>query len=456
VSDPAGRYASLRAGPHIRERPLIALPRIPSELELQARWFAGEFGRKFQTTIGQRTEIIQFGFWNREAGPDFQDAAIRIEDGPIIRGAIEIDLIDRNWELHGHGVTPAFDGTILHVFTQQSGAEFFTRTSSHRNVPQVQLDLAALADSDVTNLPIAHAGRCLAPLRNLEASRVASVLEAAAQFRLRRKAERLRQRIEIHGRDETIYQSLADALGYKQNRLPFTLVAQRLPLALLQKYRDDAEALLFGVSGFLETPDLAAVRKSTRSYLRSLWDRWWKHREQFARLIVPPKIWKLSGARPLNHPHRRLGALATLVTSWRKFSMLANAGAASDAASLLTNLHHDFWTKHYTLAAQASDSALALIGDSRAAEVLANVIYPLALANDRDLWSDYKKLRAQLSNRSVRIAAARLFADDPRQKQFLRSVVGQQGLLQIYEDFCLRDASDCADCPFPEQMRRWP
>ena len=456
MSDLAGRYVSLRSDPHIRERPLIALPRVPSELELQARWFAGELGRKFQTTTGQRAEIIQFGFWNREAGPDFQDAAIRIEDGPVISGAIEIDLIDRNWELHGHGVNPAFDGTVLHLFAERSGPEFFTRTSSHRNIPQVQLDLGTLADSDATNLPIAHAGRCVAPLRNLEASRVASVLEAAAQFRLRRKADRLRQRIEIHGRDETIYQSLADALGYKQNRLPLTLLAQRLPLALLQKHREDAEALLFGVSGFLETPDLAAVRKFTRSYLRSLWDRWWKHREQFARLILPPKIWKLSGARPLNHPHRRLGALAALVANWRKFSALANKGEPTDVMSLLTNLQHDFWTKHDTLAAQSSASSLALIGDSRATEVLANVIYPLAFAESRDPWSDYKKLRAQLSNRSIKIAAARLFADDPRQKQFLRSVVGQQGLLQIYEDFCLRDASDCADCPFPEQMRRWP
>jgi hypothetical protein len=201
---------------------------------------------------------------------------------------------------------------------------------------------------------------------------------------------------------------------------------------------------------------LAIVRKTSRSYLRSLWDRWWKHREQFARLILPPKIWKLSGARPLNHPHRRLGALATLVANWRKFSALANNGAASDVALLLTSLQHNFWTKHYTLAAESSASSLALIGDSRATDVLANVIYPLALADGRDLWGDYKKLRAQLSNRSVKIAATRLFADDLRQKQFLRTVVGQQGLLQIYEDFCLRDASDCADCPFPEQMRHWP
>src|SRR5436309_13615356 len=133
------RYAEIRKQTaRVRERPLLAAPKIPNELELQARWFAGEFGRKFQTLVGELVEIIQFGFWNREAGPDFQDVAIRIEDGPVISGAIEIDLIDRNWELHGHGVNPAFDGTILHVFAQHSAAEFFTRTSSHRNIPQVQ------------------------------------------------------------------------------------------------------------------------------------------------------------------------------------------------------------------------------------------------------------------------------------------------------------------------------
>jgi hypothetical protein len=58
-------------------------------------------------------------------------------------------------------------------------------------------------------------------------------------------------------------------------------------------------------------------------------------------------------------------------------------------------------------------------------------------------------------NQAARIAAARLFAGDPRQRGFVGSLVGQQGLLQIYEDFCLRDASDCASCPLPEQLRHW-
>ena len=43
--DVAGRYAQIRDTARVHERALFAVPRIPSELELQARWFAGDFGR---------------------------------------------------------------------------------------------------------------------------------------------------------------------------------------------------------------------------------------------------------------------------------------------------------------------------------------------------------------------------------------------------------------------------
>ena len=36
---------------------------------------------------------------------------------------------------------------------------------------------------------------------------------------------------------------------------------------------------------------------------------------------------------------------------------------------------------------------------------------------------------------------------------WLKTVVHQQGLLQIYEDFCLQDDSDCQRCTFPERVR---
>src|SRR5947199_7570675 len=194
------RYAEMREQTsRVGERQLILLPKIPNELELQLRWFAGEFGRKFRTLAGESVEIVQFGFWNHEAGPDFQDAVVRIGDGPALRGAIEIDLLDRNWELHGHATNPAFDDAILHVFLERSEVEFFARTSTHRNVPQVQLDLASLRYAATGMVPLAHAGRCVAPLRNLASERITSILEGAAKFRLRPKSNRLPQPIEAHG-----------------------------------------------------------------------------------------------------------------------------------------------------------------------------------------------------------------------------------------------------------------
>jgi uncharacterized protein DUF2851 len=131
------RYAQMRAACRLREGALFLPLRTPSELELQARWFAGEFGRSFVSTRGNNIDIVQFGTWNREAGPDFSDAAISVNGGEPIRGCVEIDLVDKNWELHGHATNPVFDQTVLHVFVDKSEREFFTRTISNRNVPQV-------------------------------------------------------------------------------------------------------------------------------------------------------------------------------------------------------------------------------------------------------------------------------------------------------------------------------
>ena len=98
---------------------------------------------------------------------------------------------------------------------------------------------------------------------------------------------------------------------------------------------------------------------------------------------------------------------------------------------------------------------MALIGESRFAEILANVLFPFWLSEDADILQEYGKLAARLSNRRLETAATRLFGNDLRRAQFLKTVAHQQGLLQIYEDFCMQDNSDCAQCPFPEQMARW-
>ena len=98
---------------------------------------------------------------------------------------------------------------------------------------------------------------------------------------------------------------------------------------------------------------------------------------------------------------------------------------------------------------------MALVGETRITEILANVVLPWRQLRTGAAWPDYAALPARLTNRRIETGAARLFGDDLRRSRFLRTVASQQGLLQIYEDFCLQDDSDCTQCPFPEQMQKW-
>src|SRR5207244_13178918 len=167
--------------------------------------------------------------------------------------------------------------------------------------------------------------------------------------------------------------------------------------------------------------------------------------------VLPGKAWHISGTRPVNHPQRRLAALAVLAREWPRLQRASGKSSVAAANDFFQTLAHPFWNFHYTLSSEASPKEMALIGDSRVADILANVLFPFWAAHDRKdqsssntrLWSEYGKLPAQLSNRRVETAATRLFGNDPRRQKFLRTVAHQQGLLQIFEDLCMHAHFDC-------------
>jgi len=435
----------------IRERALFSLPQKLREIEVQARWFAGEFGRKFIAVSGEKIEVVQFGVWNREAGPDFSDAAIAINGGDPVRGCIELDLDVRDWERHGHSTNPAYEPVVLHIFLDRGrSAEFFTRTAGNRNVPQIQINGDGIKTT--APVPIAKPGRCMSVLRGLPEERVRSILRGAAQYRMKQKAARYARLAELHGEDEALYQSLAVTLGYKSNQLPFTLIAQRMPLRLLRENKSDADAILFGIAGFLNAPDLSDFDRETRLLLRDLWDRWWSRRAGFERLAIARGEWRMSGQRPVNHPQRRVAALTHIVRRWPKVRSLAAKCEPAAIHDFFAGLSDEYWNHHYTLTSARSAKPMALVGETRVLEMLANVFFPRAVLCDPSRWNDFEKLPAALANRRAGIAALRLFGDHPEGSRFLKTAAGQQGLLQIYDDFCTRDSSDCAECRFPEQL----
>src|SRR5258708_16717947 len=81
-------YLSALEIPLVEEQP--ALSRRWSELEYQALWYAGAFGSSFRATNGSLIEVIQFGFWNREPGPDFVNAVICGDGAQEVKGGFAL------------------------------------------------------------------------------------------------------------------------------------------------------------------------------------------------------------------------------------------------------------------------------------------------------------------------------------------------------------------------------
>lgn len=436
---------------------------LPDELELQALWFAGAFGREFQTTGGGTAQLVQFGEWNHAAGPDFLHAAVEI-DGTLHHGPLEIDTHPGDWELHGHATNPAFEEVILHVVFEPGRQTHFTRSPGGRDIPRVVVPPERI--NEALNRPVlaraaSHLGRCSHPLAELPIARVDDLLHEAAQFRLQRKARQLQQLEDCHGMEEALWQSLARALGYGPNKLPMTLLAQRASRRQLKQLRTNIsrEALLFGLAGFLEPGLHERAPVDSRRYLESLWKHWWKLRADHQPASERVLAWSLGGTRPSNHAHRRLGALAAASGEWARLCRPAQRPGPAAMKTLrdrLTALGHDFWSHHYTLGSKATARPVALFGKARANEFLANYYIPRwSWTNPRAAWQAFRKLPGGTPSDPVRRAATRLFGSRPDQQDFQKRLWQQQALLQIYSDFCLQDASDCEDCPFPEQLMQW-
>jgi hypothetical protein len=425
-----------------------------SELEVQARWFAGEFGRIFESVDGEAVEVVQFGVWNQSAGPDFTEAVVRVGARGPVKGAIEIDMDARDWERHGHGCNPNYEHVVLHVFLNQGRDRFFTRTLSHRQIPQLHLDgtacAALLGQVEFCGPVPALPGRCSHLIRELPQEQVSLILHAAARQRFNRKAAILSRTREVHGEGEAIFQAVAAGLGYAGNELPFRLLSQRLPARRLAADADSREALLFGVAGFIPGTDLQQLGLEARAYIRRLWRQWWTHRSAEDGLQIPHTAWRLGGQRPLNHPQRRLGALVAILGHWRAIRRMAAAREWRSLRRMLLGLSDPFWDWHYTFASRASKRRMALLGHERVQDLLVNVFLPA--------FGDWQPLETMITSersRRVRVAAARLLAGRRDVSDLLRGMVGQQGLLEFYEGFCRCDSSDCKNCSMPEQISGW-
>ncbi|MFA7342728.1 MAG: DUF2851 family protein [Terrimicrobiaceae bacterium] len=409
-----GDYAQARLRGIVGESPRSRM----SEIEIQARLFAGEYGMRWTTTVGRAVEVLNFGQWNREAGPDFKGARLRFDNGDECSGDIEVDMDARDWERHGHATNPAYGGVHLQLFVHRSLPTAFARTSDSREIPQAHLQTEAQPPPFLRHVPGSV---------TIEAALV--MIGEAAEFRLRVKHAAHARAVTLHGAETALFHSLAVGLGYKNNSIPFLLAAQRTGLRTAAG--PDGEARLFGLSGFLQPTAFDEADPVTKGYLKPLWEKWWGIRDGMARLVLPQNLWKFSGIRPSNHPHRRMGALAAAASNFSGLLAHIRSGGKRGFEDFFSSLSHPYWSRHWNLAAAKLDGEVALVGSDRVRDLLVNAfLVSLPLEKARE---EMGALRGGTPSGRLKKASEWLVgSSDPR---LMRTARQQQGLLQLFADF---------------------
>jgi len=421
---------------------------------------------------GRTVSVIHPGRWNLEAGPDFLDAILKTgPDEYTVRGDIELHIRPMDWRHHKHASDPRYKNIIAHVTYFEGLLALQDLPASVLQIP-LRTPLLAIPSFSFDSLDLlaypfgvtAPLPPCAEILKNWPPEQRGSLLESAGAERLRLKTERLAKRIADKGKEQSLYEEWLGALGYKHNRLAFLQLAQTIPL---ERLRQDAEntplhayALLLGVAGLLPQKSNPLWDSETRIFIRTLWDIWWKHQSEWMDQVMPRKAWTLANLRPANNPLRRLMAAAHLFTGdlW----ILAPPSPLAESSgnfytSWLTRLEtageNSYWSWRGSFSKPRYARPESLIGPGRAASILNNVMVPWWAAT-QTLQAGALPLNAlppEDHNRFIKHTAHVLFGHDHTPTLY-HSGLRQQGLLQIFNDFCLSSKNGCTGCHFPTAL----
>ncbi|MEI7850595.1 MAG: DUF2851 family protein [Kiritimatiellales bacterium] len=401
-----------------------------TERHLHALWFDDRLRpENLKTSRGEPVTVESPGRWNLEAGPDFFGAVIRVgREQRRVAGDAEIHIVSNDWKNHGHHSDPRYANVRFHItwFPGKTEETLFPPGTVH--ISYYDTCTTDLESIDLTAYPYQEprASRHF-PMSGKDMGAGSACLESAGEERLRQKTLRLAWLMRRRGEAQALYEETAAALGYKHNKAPFRKLAQSLPLQALAQYGADWKtvyAVLLGLSGLLPKQPAASWPDASKKELRSLWDCWWREQHKWEEVAPLGKTeWTLSGLRPLNHPVRRLCALA----QWIASGFFQNADS-----SRFQGLEKCFWSTHTGWSGK--EKPAELVGQDRLNAIQLNVFVPYRLAKGDS--SVLKNLPVEPVNSVIRETAYTLFGPDHSPKLY-RTALARQGLIQIFNDFIL-------------------
>ena len=401
------------------------------------------------TTDGREVEVIDPGLHNRNAGPDFFNAKVKI-DGTLWVGNVEIHSRASDWYQHGHDHDPHYDNVVLHVCET---IDREVQNSAGHYIPQVQLSVPQHISEHYDELQETdHYPPCYRIIPDLQRLMVHSWLAALQTERLERKTEDIRHRAERCGGswEDAYFVTLARNYGFSINSDTFEQWAYNIPLQAVGHHRDDLfqiEAIFMGQAGLLDlntVPQHYQQDALNDGYFIKLQNEYQYLAHKFGMKPMDSSLWNFLRLRPQNFPHIRLSQLANLYYQRKAgLSRLLECTTVEQLKELLSSHVTPYWETHYTFGSLSAKNEKHLSYGSLNLLII-NTAIPMLFAMGRH------RQKEELCDRAIDL----LEQLKPENNYIIRmwqqcglpvqSAGDSQALIQLKKEYC--DRRDCLRC----------
>ena len=352
----------------------------------------------FVSVNGKSIEILDFGEWNKNSGPDFLFAKIKIDD-IIFAGNIEIHTKASDWFFHNHSGNPEFGNLILHaVYINDCDIPEL----ENQQIPT--LELKNYVDETLIqkhqNLREEHS---FIPCEDLfDKDKIPLFFEEEVLLKkldLKSESLELSLKKNQNNYEAVLFQQLAYTFGLKVNAEIFLQLAESLDFSVIQKIKQNKvqlEALLLGICNFLDEPEDEMMKVWKREF------HFLTIKFNINEVRINPKFSKL---RPPNFPTIRLSQLANLYHYQPNlFSKIVEAKTIDDLYLIFDNISaSEYWDNHFNFGKVSTVESPKVLSKDFIDLIIINAILPIKYFYQKnhnpeivdDIFDFYKQLKPE-------------------------------------------------------------
>jgi len=397
--------------------------------------------KELKTVNGKEIQILDFGKYNKDGGPDFWNAKVKIED-VILVGNIELHIYASDWKRHKHQYDRKYNNVILHVvyFNDDEALQLPTIQLNGR-IPVILLEKYESMMLSKQELICEHM------LDGIDSFTLENWKERLVIERMERKSAEILENLKLNNNDweQTCYQLLGKYFGSHINKEPFELLTRFLDYKILLKHKEDVfqlEALLFGVAGFLNKDFVEIYPRELKQEYEFL-----KHKYDLKQ--IQEHHWQFLRIRPVSFPTIRIAWFAKVM---QQMPLLNTILESKEENHFLDNIEvSEYWNEHYVLDKLSKHKSKTLGEDFKSIlkiNVFAPVLFAYGKYRNDDSYTDKAfQLLYQIhgeSNTKTKVFESTKFKHE--------NAFDTQAMIELYDNYCTRKR--CLECAIGHKILR--